>query len=62
MQKNTNFDSTTIISGEILSRHFRNRNGKKISPAVKNKKKKYDAYQFTTTVAKTDEASYLFLD
>jgi hypothetical protein len=39
MQKNTNFDSATIISGEILSRHFRNRNGKKISPAVKNKKK-----------------------
>ena len=61
MQKNTNFDSAAIISGEILSRHFRNRNGKKISPVVKNKKKKYDAYQFTT-VAKTDEASYLFLD
>ena len=39
MQKNTNFDSATIISGEILSRHFRNRNGKKISPAVKKKKK-----------------------
>jgi hypothetical protein len=54
MQKNTNFDSAAIISGEILSRHFRNRNGKKISPVVKNKKKKYDAYQFTT-VAKTDE-------
>jgi hypothetical protein len=39
MQKNTNFDSAAIISGEILSRHFRSRNGKKISPAVKNKKR-----------------------
>ncbi len=36
--KNANFDSTTIIDDEILSRHFCNSNGKSVPPAVKDKK------------------------
>ena len=36
--KNANFDSTTIIDDEILSRHFCNSNCKSVPPAVKDKK------------------------